>query len=60
MGSVREENGVTIVEDDFQLICFDMVSDPSTPGAYMMREAKEIFENNRAVKVKNLLNEILK
>ena len=60
MGSVREENGVTIVEDDFQLICFDMVSDPSTPGAYMMREAKELVDNNKAVKVKNLLNEILK
>ena len=36
MGSVRESNGETIVEDDFQLICFDMVSDPSTPGAFMM------------------------
>ena len=40
MGSVRESNGQTIVEDDFQLICFDMVSDPSTPGAFMMTEAK--------------------
>jgi hypothetical protein len=41
MGSVREQNGVTMVEDDFQLLCFDMVSDPSTPGAFMMTEAKE-------------------
>lgn len=41
MGSVTERNGVTMVEDDFQLICFDMVSDPSTPGAFMMTEAKE-------------------
>lgn len=41
MGSVREQNGVTMVEDDFQLLCFDMVSDPSTPGAFMLREAKE-------------------
>ena len=40
MGSVRESNGVTLVEDDFQLLCFDMVSDPSTPGAFMMTEAK--------------------
>ena len=30
-----------MVEDDFQLICFDMVSDPSTPGAFMMTEAKQ-------------------
>ena len=35
LGSVRESNGQTIVEDDFQLICFDMVSEPSTPGAYL-------------------------
>ena len=41
MGTVNEKNGVTMVEDDFQLICFDMVSDPSTPGAFMMTEAKE-------------------
>jgi len=41
MGSVSESNGVTMVEDDFQLLCFDMVSDPSTPGAFMMTEAKE-------------------
>lgn len=41
MGSVTERNGVTMVEDDFQLICFDMVSDPSTPGAFMMSEAKQ-------------------
>jgi hypothetical protein len=41
MGSVTERNGITMVEDDFQLICFDMVSDPSTPGAFMMSEARE-------------------
>tara|TARA_B100001250_G_scaffold399466_1_gene408906 strand:+ start:2227 stop:2862 length:636 start_codon:yes stop_codon:yes gene_type:complete len=41
LGSVTESNGVTMVEDDFQLICFDMVSDPSTPGAFMMTEAKQ-------------------
>tara|TARA_Y100000034_G_C6822541_1_gene370586 strand:+ start:360 stop:977 length:618 start_codon:yes stop_codon:yes gene_type:complete len=35
LGSVKEKDGKTIVEDDFQLICFDMVSEPSTPGAYV-------------------------
>ena len=61
MGSVREEAGRTIVEDDFQLICFDMVSEPSTPGAFMMRETKE-FNNNvftKADKINRLLNEVL-
>ena len=35
LGSVTESSGVTMVEDDFQLICFDFVSEPSTPGAYL-------------------------
>jgi hypothetical protein len=61
MGSVNEVNGDTIVEDDFQLICFDFVSEPSTPGAFMMKEAKE-FNNNvftKADKINRLLNEVL-
>jgi hypothetical protein len=40
LGSVRESNGNTIVEDDFSLVCFDFVSDPSTTGAFMMKESK--------------------
>ena len=39
MGSVRDVNGDTIVEDDFQLICFDIVSEPSTPGAFLNNQA---------------------
>ena len=37
LGSVKDVKGTTMVEDDFQLICFDMVSEPSTPGAYLNR-----------------------
>ena len=61
MGSVREEAGRTVVEDDFQLICFDMVSEPSTPGAFMMKEAKD-YQNkvfSKADKINRLLNEVL-
>lgn len=62
MGSVSEQQGRTIVEDDFQLICFDFVSEPSTPNAYMMKEAKESQFNNvitKADKINRLLNEVL-
>jgi len=38
MGSTSQRNGVTMVEDDFQLICFDIVSEPSTPGAYLNKQ----------------------
>jgi len=59
LGSVREQNGQTIVEDDFQLICFDMVSEPSTPGAFMMREHKEPLNENRGDRLNRLFNDIL-
>jgi hypothetical protein len=61
MGSVREQMGQTIVEDDFQLICFDIVSEPSTPGAFMsLSESKlmneQVQKNNKII---NLMNEIV-
>ena len=62
MGSVSENQGSTIVEDDFQLICFDFVSEPSTPGAFMMKEAKDLSTSNvitRADRINRLLNEVL-
>ena len=61
MGSVQESAGQTIVEDDFQLICFDFVSEPSTPNAFMMQEAKN-FNNHvftKADRINRLLNEVL-
>jgi hypothetical protein len=51
-----------VVQEDFQLICFDFVSEPSTPNAFMMREAKE-FKNKvftKADRINRLLNEVLK
>ena len=62
MGSVSEGQAGTIVEDDFQLICFDFVSEPSTPNAFMMREAKDLQSPNifnKADKINRLLNEVL-
>jgi len=62
LGSVKESKGKTIVEDDFQLICFDFVSEPSTPDAYMMTEAKDIsLDNvyNKSDRINRILNEIL-
>ena len=36
MGSVQENSdGILMVQEDFDLLCFDFVSTPSTPGAYM-------------------------
>ncbi len=63
LGSVHESTSGTIVEDDFQLICFDFVSEPSTPGAYMaISEGKNYKEPNvftKADKINRMLNDIL-
>lgn len=60
LGSVRESNGDTIVEDDFQLICFDFVSEPSTTGAYMnISEGIEKDLFSKADRLNRLLNDIV-
>ncbi len=61
MGSVREQMGKTIVEDDFQLICFDIVSEPSTPNAFMsLSEGKLMNEQvEKTNKIINLMDSIL-
>ena len=58
LGSVRNEARGTIVEDDFQLICFDMVSEPSTPNAFMLREHKERL-NSENKDIYSLLDSII-
>lgn len=35
LGSVKQRGKHVVVEDDFNLICFDVVSDPSAPGAFI-------------------------
>ena len=65
LGSTRKEGGKTVVEDDFQLICFDFVQEPSTPGAFMMNEGKNrVYDPNKiwtkADRLNRLLNDIVK
>ena len=60
MGSVTERNGVTLVEDDFQLLCFDLVSEPSTTGAVLVAEGQEIKTHlTKADRINRALNDIL-
>ena len=61
LGTVSEKNGVSEVNDDFQLICFDFVSEPSTPGAFMIKEAKSQETNifTKSDKLHRIINDIL-
>jgi len=58
LGSVREHQGSTMVEDDFQLICFDFVSEPSTPDAFMEARLREGLKNEmtKADRINSILN----
>ncbi len=70
LGSVKEEQGHIMVEDDFQLICFDIVSEPSTPGAYMTPQAnmnsdinvylREDKTTTKYQKISNIIDDILR
>ena len=43
VGSLKKVGEQNEVQDDFELICFDLVSSPSTPGAYLFKEPNERF-----------------
>lgn len=68
VGSTTNEGGHQIVNDDFQLICWDMVAEPSTPGAFMLSEAKilspqelQLFKESRlkSDRILRAVNDIL-
>lgn len=48
VGSLKKVGEQNEVQDDFELICFDLVSSPSTPGAYLFSnpEDRNNFEEN--------------
>jgi len=60
LGSLKEKSGKKYVQDDYQLICFDMVSEPSTPNAFMMSEAKSYAELTHKDRVNRALNEVFR
>ena len=65
VGSTKNDGDLQIVQDDFQLICWDYVSEPSTPGAFMMREGREISEGEinsyftKTDRIDRIFNDIL-
>jgi hypothetical protein len=41
VGSLAKKGEQNEVQDDFELICFDLVSSPSTPGAYLFSDVDD-------------------
>ena len=63
MGSVKQIGETVEVQDDFELLCWDFVSTPSTQGAFMevMNESKQYKQLNtqKLDKINELVTEIL-
>ena len=65
VGSTDREGDTDVVQDDFQLICWDFVSEPSTPGAFMMKEGKDFTRSDlnrhftKSDRIDRVFNDIL-
>jgi hypothetical protein len=61
MGSVKQLGETVEVQDDFELLCWDLVSVPSTPNAYMKLAESKQYQNKIGdySKVNALITEII-
>jgi hypothetical protein len=67
MGSVKENmsEGTVEVQDDFELLCWDFVSTPSTHGAFMtpkgrsLQEGKIVVPEYKYTNVNNIIRDII-
>jgi hypothetical protein len=64
MGSLTEVNGVMEVQDDFSLLCWDLVSNPSNPNSWMKESKGSLNESrlssiDKYSKVNSIITEIL-
>ena len=59
VGSVENKFGTYVVGDDFELICWDIVSSPSTPNAYIghKEDLQQYIESDETKVKKNPMNE---
>jgi hypothetical protein len=56
-GTVKENNGLNEVQNDYKLVTFDIVSDPSTPGAFpnpVYENKQDVVESSKKEKVISL------
>ena len=60
MGSLQpNSNGVQEVQDDFELLCWDFVSTPSTPGAYVHPISEGLDPSTTVSNTYHKINEII-
>ena len=55
VGSLKKVGEQNEVQDDFELICFDLVSSPSTPGAYLFLNKDDRMKYEENLELKEML-----
>lgn len=60
VGSLKNIKGQNIVQEDFELVCFDLVSSPSTPGAYVFSDPSERDQYQESIEEKPMVNDRMK
>jgi hypothetical protein len=60
VGSLKNVRGENIVQEDFELVCFDLVSSPSTPGAYVFKDPSEREQYQEAIAEKPAVDDRMK
>ena len=60
VGSLKNIKGQNIVQDDFELVCFDLVSSPSTPGAYIFKDPSDRDQFQEEVQEKPIMDDRMK
>ena len=57
VGSLKSEKGQNIVQEDFELVCFDLVSSPSTPGAYVFNDPSDREKYAESIEEKPIVDD---
>jgi len=60
VGSLKTIKGQNIVQEDFELVCFDLVSSPSTPGAYVFPELSDRDQYQESEEKKPIIDDRMK
>jgi hypothetical protein len=53
VGSLKKVGGKNLVQDDFELICWDIVSSPSTPGSYLYKDPQDFSKYDETLTTNN-------
>jgi hypothetical protein len=57
VGSLKQVKGQNIVQEDFELVCFDLVSSPSTPGAYVFKDVADRDQYQESIAEKPMVDD---